>query len=508
VRSAGTATPIGRTAIAAFWAAIAAIIAGTIYVSLHKGVWYDEIWPLFMGRHDLSFGQAYAGRWAYDDYPPMFYAANWLLEPLTGDFVGYRRLINLLPLLLVGLGLVLIVRRRRELVLPVMLAASLALANPIGFDFAVLLRAYFGQCCAWFLCLACLLAVVTSGRDYERRDRWLALLLAASIFVSLNLHYLLSLQSALALVCFMAEEWLAGRRRWAVRIFAMTALGSLTLVIAAVVQLPLLSHMAETYWAQTTTLQAVSIIGFAFVLIWGANLAALAALAVAARRGSQWQQELDQSGARRFAITSAVALAVCVAAMLLFNVVRPVIIRQYMAPIFPLGEVALAAMIVPAVQRHRWLLALILLNALVLAGGYSWRRSRVQDWNDNAAWIGAQVRQCPGTRVLAVPFWTVGARPESSLLHNEVEVASFGYRQLGERYGFPLEVRGAAARPVTPAARCPTIVWVEHYYPPGPGAVKLAQIAKLNVSAAAVQGATIRNSASGFAVLYPAVDIR
>lgn len=502
------AAPLNWTWIAAFWAAIASTVLGTVYVSLHKGIWYDEIWPVFMGQHDLSFGRAYAERWVYDDYPPMFYAANWLLEPLTGDSVGYRRLINLLPLALVGLALVLIVRRRRDLALPIMLAALLGLTNPIGFDFAVLLRAYFGQVCAWFLCLACLLAIGTGDRDYERGDRGLALVLAAAIFVSLNLHYLLSLQSGLSLGCFIVAEWLAGRRGWAVRIFAMTALSSVTLIGTAMIQLRLLSHMAATYWAQTTTVQALGITGFALMLIWGANLAALVALAVTGGRRAQWGPTLRDSGAARFAVVSAIAILVCLAAMLLFNVVRPVIIRQYMAPVFPLGEVALAVLIAPAVQRYRWLFALILANALLIAAGYSWRRAKVQDWNTNAAFIGAQVRACSGTHVLSIPFWTMRGQSESSLLHNEVEVAHFGFRQLGDRYGFKPEFRIRNAEATLPAERCPTIVWSEHYYPPGPSAAEVARIAGLMVSSASVQAAVVHNSSSGFAVVYPPIGPR
>ncbi len=489
-----------RTAYGLFATFLLLTVVGAAYVMRHKGIWFDEAWPVYMGAHDLPFARALTERWMHDDYPPLFYATSWLFEPLLGDDVGQLRRLNLIVLAVTAVALASVVRRRRELAMPVLLAAVLTLGNPIGFDFLVLIRAYFAQCCAWLVCLLCLFAVVTGERDYRAADdRGLAAALAVAVLLALNLHYLLAFQSALALACFIVVLWMTGKRGWATRLFAMTAVGSIVLLLTAAAQWHLLTHMTAHYWASTTTRQALAIMAVALLLIFVANPVALVGAALAARGNA------DRTGGdtrrRLYAATCLAALVLCLVAMLAFNAARPVIIRQYLAPLFPLGEMAVVALVLPAIGSRRWLLPAMVANALLWTGAYSWKRSHVKDWDEMAAELGERTRACPSTRVIAVPALVMAGAP--SLTGLDDIVTGSAYRHLGVKYGFHPIVR---ITPATTSAdpRCPTIVWVEQYAP-ALSPVEAARSAGLAVAPAAVSRAVVRRTGTGQAIIYPPV---
>ena len=79
-----TVIPAPRTL---FVASLAVILTGLVFAAAHKGIWYDEMWSMFMARHDLPLGPTYSQRWSYDVHPPLFSFTSWLFEPVTGESI-------------------------------------------------------------------------------------------------------------------------------------------------------------------------------------------------------------------------------------------------------------------------------------------------------------------------------------------------------------------------------------------------------------------------------------
>lgn len=499
--------PSGMLTRAMTWAFLAfavIVIVEMIIVLAVKGIWFDEVWSLFVARHDLPLSEIYLERWRWDVHPPLFHFAAWLFEPLTGENIVARRLLNFVPLIIALLAAGLIALRRPQTRVPLIIAAVIILPNPLAFNFFVEHRSYYALISAWFIACSGLLAIALENRDYERSDRWLALLIVPAAIVTLNLHYFCALVAGVMLGAFIISEWVQGRRRWASWLFLSGVLGSIFLLTAAYMQREQLAAAGGYLEWSTSTFGAIKVAASDLAIIFGLNLAALFALLplVRARRDRSVLAIARESRRARFVIAGFCAIGAAIIVAVIANAVHSMLLRRYLMPLLPVGGIMLGVAVADRLSRHRLLYAAVLANGLLVATAFAVWGGKRQNWNELAQHIGTEVRACPGTRVLAVPDWLMkDFRPPPISLPDEA--MAFGYEMLGDRYGFDPLIRSATAEPLAPSRECPTIVWAEHYqmFPPLPALV--ADRARLTVTPEASAGAVLRRSQTGFVMIFP-----
>ncbi|QNA84128.1 hypothetical protein G4G27_09110 [Sphingomonas sp. So64.6b] len=70
LRAVCTAPPSTLSVAVAVLLALLVFLASTGWIAWHRGIWYDEVWSLYFGHHDLGFWQALVDRWLKDNHPP------------------------------------------------------------------------------------------------------------------------------------------------------------------------------------------------------------------------------------------------------------------------------------------------------------------------------------------------------------------------------------------------------------------------------------------------------
>ncbi|MBA3897289.1 MAG: hypothetical protein H0X36_09210 [Sphingomonadaceae bacterium] len=467
-----------------------AFLAAAAWTSLHKGIWYDEVWSVFEVRHDLPLGRIIIERWLRDIHPPAFYALSWLTEPLTGDGIFARRALNLAPMAFAGAMLAGIGRKRADARGFLAVFAMLLLGAGPALTAIVDHRSNFSQLAACAALAGVLYAIVTSGRDYARADRWLLGLAGLSALAAFNFHYLGAFDSAALLGVFIVALALCGQRGWALRLAIVGAVAALPVAASFAVQHVVLADTARNFWAATTGWEALAAYGSFLGAVLLANLVASGvALLRAVRPGDDAE--------RRFAWIAAVAVIVALVALFALNAARPVIQPRYLLAILPFALAALAALASGPVMRDRRLFAGVAATALAMIGLNGWISRGAPNWDATAAFVGGEQRDCPDTAIHARPHWTM-AGGQAFLLDNEAAVDRAGYELEARRFATRLEPEGGARV----SARCPTLVWVTHAAPP-PASGVLAVRAGLKLSPKSIGAARIFVGGSGYVAVFP-----
>nr|WP_294847821.1 hypothetical protein [uncultured Sphingomonas sp.] len=408
-------------------------LAGMVVAALHKGIWYDEFWTQYMARHDLPLAHMVTQRWQADVHPFPYYLYVWLAEPATSADIGLMRLFNLVPAALAGMAAALVAGRRPAMKAAVAVALILLVASPLPFDYFIQARPY-----CWVVALAFVaaLVIVTVETD-PRRDPWLEIMLGLSVVLWLNMQFVIAAFSAPALAAVVIYWWTTERRSWARVLFMSLAAGAALVAVQGIAQWPVLSAVARHGWIETTPAQALLVAASAVGLtLAGAIIAVVAGWGNYGRPRAIW-----------------LFIGVYLVAALVANAAKPILIRQYLAPIVPFLLVGLAVASADRIWNSRRWFAAALTVGLCVSAAYTAMRSGVKDGDRLAAWVGAQVARCPQTRVHAIPHWA-HVTPRPFLLSPEAAVVRNAYQELGLEYGFQLDG--------PPSMACPTLVWSEH----------------------------------------------
>ncbi len=490
-------------------------VACMIAIARMKGLWLDEVWSLWMSRHDLGFADAARERWLHDTNPPFFYMAAWMAEPLTRLGVFGARLLNLLPLLFLAASASYLAVTRPALRAFVLVFAVLVAASPAFLRFFGEDRSYFSQLSFAATLALGLYAIEAGGEDFDpRRDGALAAITALAVLFIFNLHQAAALIAGVVLGVAILMNWRAGRRRWAGLLFAMGLLSAIPMIVSMMVQAPYLRSVAQDFWIVTPLREAAWIMTSTLLKAVALNAAALGAAALvlteawrARRTGAM--AEAPAPGAFGFAAVMMIGLVAACIAMLVLNAVKPLIIPRYLITLVPYGGAAVAALGARVLLSRAWVFALFIANAALVCAFVTEDEAFTGNWNDNAEVIQEQVAECPSTLVYAIdPARLNQSGVPEHTPPNAPAVHEWGYAYEGAVYGFHVVIDRPAEVKALPRARdCPTLLWGEHTYGMGltqASAPQIARYAHLPLDAASLAHATFTLSDSGFVLSVPA----
>ena len=444
------------------WAAVGAMAT--------RGIWYDEIWSVYVARHDIGFVEALRTRWLTDNHPPAFYALAWLAEPGVGDTIGARRALNFLPVVLAGGVLWWFARRRGDLIPFILLLIVMLLASREMIAAMADHRAYATQLSGNAVLATALAAIATARDDYARTDRGLLASTALTMLLCFNLHFIGALISGAVVGVVGIMLSVSGRRGWGLRLLGTALLAAVPSAIACVVQRRLLVDTATHFWATTSNGHARKLLSRAATTAAWCNPLATGAGLWTLFRGDR------ADTMRRFAAILFVACVLTGLALYVANTVRPFLVTRYLTALQPFLLAILAALAAGTILSHRasWWGTIAVATGTLSYGATVTPAQR--NWTDTAAHIARQVAACPETVVHARGHWIAVDHPH--LMTNEAAIVRFGYERLARAYGFAIEPLGSTRR----SSRCPTLLWVEHLPGRSVDARSLVQAAGLPAS--------------------------
>ena len=303
--------------------------------------------------------------------------------------------------------------------------------------------------------LVCFYAMFTVDRRLERRDLPLVACLLLATICSFNTHYVASLVGGLLAAAFIALFWFTGRPQWSLTVLATSAFAGAILVVWFVLQHHVVASTAATYWAHTSTKNALSIEVRFLAMMAVANV--VVAILALGRLGKDRHPDGMNADTRRFALTCVIVIVVACAGLLILNHARPFMQTRYLSALIPIAAGALAAVVADRPMRGStvWMAFAATISSLLLNTLFGIPAS--MGWDISAAVVAGVVRQCPSTVVHARPYWQVNPT-QTQQLGSESAIIDFGYAREAALHGFTVEPRDS----VRLSRSCPTIVWLAH----------------------------------------------
>lgn len=458
---AGRGSAGGRLLLAA--SALGVLLSGAMLarIAATRGPWLDEFWSLWAITPSAA-SIPLIERWLSDVHPIVWPALAWGLGDVAGNELPARRIaVNGIAWLLWMAGSA-VLWRARPANAPFLFAFAVAVIGTpmIALSFADF-RPYFVHVCAFALLLAAWAHLQQDARDYAPgQDRAVLAVAAPAMLLSLTLHYVGALIASVTVALFLVILWRQQRRGWALRLGATAGLGWVFMLVSAAVQSSRWRSYLDVRWIDTTpgeaALLGVHVVTSAFYLTPAFALALLAG----------WRLNLGPSPAlRRVALPALGAVLVSGALLFLLNLASPVLIARYLLLWVPLLCVAVAAVAAPVLDR-RWTPPL-LLGLLLYSGGTAVRQSPgLESWREGTREIAARAGACPGTRVYWLSAWRFSPAHDSRAARRERQAYVLGYGWQAARHGFVAEPLPEDGVIDLRGARCPTLVWVEHFPTP------------------------------------------
>lgn len=417
---------------------------------IFRGIWLDEGYTLWFTGHDLSMSAAADKRWFHDGHPALYYAYAYLLAPLFGDSIRGFRFINAGALVVAAASWTLPTIRRKARDFAVVFAA-LTVSSPFFLLYAAELRSYFFI----YVLTASLLVQLTalSLAEAEREpDRRIALFVAPTAILLINLHYVASLVGFIILGVEAVDCILLRRWRSATLLIATGIVSAIGLCVSLYLFLSRTAPISVNY---STALQGMVMIGE----VLAAGLAtSVAALVFLGRTFWTGPRRLDRGATKMVLVLMLVFLCYAV-----YNAVFHNLTTRFLIGAIPVACAAIAHAVGPPPRRAAiW----IALNALMLATGTlvyasAWNRR----WETNVDRILALRAECPASAVVALNMSSF-LPADAPLLQTDglKQSMDLTYRAIADHYRFPVEVAGFGSRHGRPGTSCPTILWVEHKY--------------------------------------------
>lgn len=461
----------GRFALAVVAALATYILVMVALAARSRGIWLDEIWSLWLSQGDLPIDQIAPQRWFQDVHPPLFSALNWALDPLVGDEMFGRRMINLVWVLYffataAFLALKYPATRNFTLVFVVLVLANqhMALYFPEHRSYTMVLGLSASV-------IACLNWLFGADRDFDlRRDGGAAALTILSVVLVLNVHFVATLIMGMLLLIALAALVLERRYRAAGLVFVAGALAGLPLLGALYAQSLYLSDTTQTFWVETGPLGAARKMVNVGVVTVAANLVALAvAVLVAAPlalRGGLADRirsiRVAEAPQRAWRFMTVLVVAVLLPSLVLMaiSMVRPIVVERYLLSFVALIMAGIATLASEQILARRWLFLLFVANALVSFTVFVQKPLHDPRWDETALKVKQIVRACPGTRVYALYPTYVKPYPAPT---NQPPVHWWGYQHVAAEDGFQVtKLDPDTSSPIALSPTCPTVLWAEH----------------------------------------------
>lgn len=335
------------------------------YASFSRGLWLDEAWSILEGQHDLPLSEVVQTRWLTEISPPFFYVLSWIFQPLTGDGVFARRLLNLLPLILPVLAFVMLWRRYPHRSTLLLLLGLLVVSHPAAITYFPEHRAYFAILAGSTVLAAALSVIILEGTDYDRRDRGPLFVAFAGMLGVFSLHYIVAFQVGAVVAIVIVCLWIMRLRRWSVALALAAFVAGLPIVLTFVAQRQVLQGFGDKGWIRTEPTIAIFILG----LVIGTSLLTSGIAAVAASR--QLTARTSNEALKRFGVIMSVALVGSWALLMIANWRQPMVIERYLIAYIPfiLALIAVfAADTIAADKVFRWAVALFAIALIVVNG--------------------------------------------------------------------------------------------------------------------------------------------
>ncbi|SON57989.1 putative membrane protein [Hartmannibacter diazotrophicus] len=438
----------------------AALFGALVYLAVYsRGPWMDEFWSLYLSSPELSTSDAFWTRWALDVHPPLFSMLLHLSQSALDLSIVTGRMLNTTPAALTALfflTLALVDKSQRKFLL---VYSILVLSCWAFIRYFPEFRSYFSALCSFAILIACLKRIDATEEPLSGINGTLVWAgFAASLAFCINLHYIVAFITVVTVAVFGIG--FALRRHWKL-FWTLAVLGTLSvapLLAFFIAQRQFLEHMAETFWLNVGTLEALVLLSKFFLVI--ASGSAIATLVALVRLPSIFMTGVRQSIADdpevRFALMLIVAMVIAIAAVLVVNVERPIVQARYMLSLGLLQLALVATLSSSLILQSRLLLGLVFLNSAVSILYQGHEVGSEKQWYSSAEIIKHQLALCPASRV----------HPERGEIFgdaNYANVKELAYHYTARHAGFPIDDLDT---PITasPAAQCPPIVWAEHYF--------------------------------------------
>ena len=355
----------------------------------------------------------------------------------------------------------------------------LLLSSPVVIEYFTEFRSYFPQMCLLFVVASASLVIGEIDEDLEwRRHGPFVAMVVPSFVVALNVHYFATLLVGVLASCLFVWCLVGRKRRWAFTVLATLVIGCIPLLAFLRVHASFLSKESSSYWVSGSVIDALLFIVRAALAAMESNPVALVvaiaamlmwlALVFQAWRlpasetvfSADFARQLELTPQRRRAVLLlVVALTIFSVALLVAHARRPVVFPRYLLTFQVVVMALVAAVAAEALASRRVLLVLLVLVAAGIAVHQSAKRQAERRWEATAQTVSKLIAACPSSPVYAARL------PGQWQSVNGAEVAAYGYRWLGRRYGFDvtyLPLKGAGEPLPISSGACPSLLWVEH----------------------------------------------
>ena len=226
-------------------------LAAILVAAYSHGLWYDELFTLYVTRPGLDLGFALKNYWLADNHPPLYYFLSWVTNFL-GNAIEPRRLVNLTGF--IGACLVILQAWREDDVDRNILSLFvLGMLASYGFaGLAAELRSYFLSLLAPGL-LAILLVVISPSRQdvgNRNQQRRMAVMLGLVSAVALNLHFITTIVSCALLGAFFLRAIIQKDHTAQRTIFVVGLIGIIPFLLFTALAFVNLEANTRSFWAE------------------------------------------------------------------------------------------------------------------------------------------------------------------------------------------------------------------------------------------------------------------
>lgn len=445
--------------------AVAISIFGLVLVLLllltapRHGPWFDEFWSRFFSDPSIPLAEAFFGRWVQDVHPPLFSFLARLAAGIDRLSIEHARLLNLAPLLALGIYLVMLGRAvPRERPFLAVLAISVG-SSAFFIEYFSEFRSYFTGLCAFTGLTVTLIAMdrVPGGlRGGASPLLWCGYLV--SLAVCLNIHYLTTAMSIILVAVFGVAAFVKGDRCRFVTCLVTGIVATAPFLAFLAYQWATIARISADYWLKTDMPAAARMLVAAVAIptmgTQGAVAFAWLAAALLFLRSKNTRPVDGTIAVLMIAIVAEIVM------LLIYTKLTAAMTERYLIPLAILSAALFAIILSRQIYETRWLLVLFILTNLggaVLAALPRWNDPR---WDEAARHLAQMQKACPGSRIIPMQQNPDDRTPNTLENYNEA------YAYMAQKWGLSLgPVDTASSRPQDPV--CVDYYWADHFFATG-----------------------------------------
>lgn len=423
--------------------------------------WMDEFntYATTRGYHSLHTFFEYVLR---GQHPLLFEGPVYLLQRAGVTDIAALRWLNFLGLPLVLFALW--ISWRRDALSLAQGATVIALyASSQNFLF------YLDSLRPYFLVFSASIAAALAWRLVVRqglaRTLWLWF---GAVAIFANLHYFATIFAGLMTAALIAHRLSAKDLPGAIKIAGVSLLAAFPALVLGLLQSRETLGGGLLYYFPPGVLAALGAFYGAAAAALAANAPALLGAFYIAREPRGFKPEMALIG----------IVAVFFALLLIAHLIKPMLFDRYL--IAAAGGI-LVPFAIMAPHAHRLAAPAICVFAIGVVLWSSAFSQRLVGWTQSAEMIEGMTQSCAQSQVYTVPYARVANGPiwETPLNPTETEARRYGYGYYAARHHFTVhELKPGDS--VGASGACPSIIWIEHFWPDTPSASLLYNLKLYN----------------------------